>query len=442
VTTTASSVSSPSGASNVPSTTASSVSSPNASVGTPNSSTPSASSVSSPSSSSNPSTSASSVVPPVSSKPSGSSTVKPLGWWEDFLVWWAEQTEKAKSLQDEEAKRERDAARATGEVGQMAAEAYIANLDAVAKANGCTSISSCNAPEMQRLREIWNNTKDLPPAERLEMQQRIGLNVFRFAVDDNSSCTGCRQGLTSVLNNLSKSTANGKKLGYRTAEEMWGNSRGFALTDDQRFTMSVMQQQIHQGKKTAAQIRQELRGNDFWNSVGRGWEKFAAWLLGDIPSELLQQVALAGGIVGVLALGTLLAGLSEGVIAIVTPIIAALLKDAAIYGLIANVGIGAFFGVLGQIAVNAYRQVQCGSNVGLFDNLAPAAVGGGISGLGAGLNPATTKAISSALSGAGANALKGLISGIGSTAKQLGLRSTASGILGGAVGNGFGFGCN
>jgi hypothetical protein len=80
VTTTASSVSSPSGANTVPSTTASSVSSPNSSVSTPSTSSTTASSVSSPNSSSNPSTSASSVTPPVSSKPSTGGDVKPLGW--------------------------------------------------------------------------------------------------------------------------------------------------------------------------------------------------------------------------------------------------------------------------------------------------------------------------------------------------------------------------
>ncbi len=106
--------------------------------------------------------------------------VSTLGWWEDFRAWWIDQTEKAKNFQD---------------------------------------ISSCKTPDMQNLRAIWNNTKDLPPTEQLELQQRIGYNVYRFGIDNNGKYKNV---VSNVLANLAKSTKIGKDRGYRTAEEMWG----------------------------------------------------------------------------------------------------------------------------------------------------------------------------------------------------------------------------
>ncbi len=308
--------------------------SPNASVSSPSA----VSSVSSPSSSS--ASVVSSVTPPVSSvKPVGSVTVKPLGWWEDYLAWWAEQTERAKNLQDKEAEQIRENAAVTGDPDRIAAaNAYIGNLDAIAKLNGCTSISSCNTAEMNDLREVWRNTQGLPPAEQLNLQNRIAFNIYEFAISPNR-CNNCRNAVTAVLDNLSRSTKIGRKNGYKTADQMWGDSKGLNLTDAQNNAMKGVQKSILNGSMTAAKWKDRLQGNDLQRLLGGiegGWELFAQFALMGFSNEQWLQVAdalLRGGLIVLLT-----AGLGSAILPLMGLLMGTGMSATAV-GLISGIGV-------------------------------------------------------------------------------------------------------
>ena len=211
------------------------------------------------------------VTPPTGS---GGGTVKALGAWEDFAAWWAEQTEKAKNAQDQWAKDQKAAAEATRDPVQIqATNAMLADREALAKSENCASAATCDTQAMKDFMSVVKNVKDISPAEKLEFYERLAKNICEFTVDSSNETVrngGYKDVLRNIVKSLAKSTAEGKKHGATTAEEMWGKTAGYNLNHDQRQAMSNIQKSILFGKGTAAQWRELLNGttwDNLWNSI-------------------------------------------------------------------------------------------------------------------------------------------------------------------------------
>jgi hypothetical protein len=318
---------------------------------------------------------------------SSSGDVSTLGAWEDFLVWWAEQTEKAKNLQDEEAKNVRAQAQAmadkTGDYNYVLnANAFLANRNAIAQANGCSSPMNCNTPEMRDFRQLTKNIAGLSPGEQLKIQRRVALNVYKFAVEDNSGCSNCRGGLSSVLKNLVKSTAAGKKNGATTADEMWGNSYGFDLTDDQYDSMKWVQTSILKGTMTAAKWRERFQGS-WWNQLlakANGlYGDLAKLILLGASDELLQKIAKYAGFAAIGAIVAAVAFMAIEVAIVFLAVLDVLGTLPAFLGILQSAGIGAFLNSAAQVITNQI-QINCGAKIGLFDGVPWQAASGALAG--------------------------------------------------------------
>jgi hypothetical protein len=239
VTTTASSVSSPSGSSNAPSTTASNVTSPNASNQPPSSNLPSASSVSSPSSSKPPVSSVSSVTPPVSSvKPVGV-TVKPLDLTDDQEKGVKKILQDiygpAMSLSAIAELTEEAAKKLLGEIEERSRQAAEDQLASMFQRGGMSATDArLQAKNDMVAVQTYQDARSMTPEQRIEMNTNIAVGVYTGATKPEEWKESREKIRLTNTKFADCSQANGKEF-CKDQFALGRSSYGLAANDPRRF---------------------------------------------------------------------------------------------------------------------------------------------------------------------------------------------------------------
>jgi hypothetical protein len=294
---------------------------------------------------------------------------------------WAEKVEIAMSLDDEEANQIRRNAAATGDPEKIAAaNAYIANLWSLAQQNGCKTISGCNGHNIDQLRNIWKDTQSMTPTGQLNLQNRIGLNIYQLG-------RYFPQDLTPMLNELAQNARKNRGRSI-TVDQLWGNAGGVTFfTNQWNAEMKGVQRSILRGGMTAKQWRDIANLDKGLDAILQGFAKFILAGMSDEDWGKIRNILLSVS-VGILA-GIVLA---YGVVAVIAAweILGVWGLQSAAATIFQQGAFGAFLNVSAHMASNEIR-IQCGENLSIYDGVGSQAFAGAIVGMssGAAMNFAT-----------------------------------------------------
>jgi hypothetical protein len=212
-----------------------------------------------------------------------------MGAWEDFLKWLADQIEQAKNLQDEEAKKLRAQAAATGDPDRVLAT----NLRLAARDEIYTTYGGKDSQVAKDFRVVAEEVDRLPPAEQIKFWNNLLYNVYQFNVTPGP--VGPNNVVKTMLARMA-GDARGRKGAYKSADELW-NKRGvpgYSLGSDQQSQASRVEGAVSKGVPAWA-AKLALNAGVIFEALGNIWENTNKPLL-------LGSVTLLGGAIGYLVL--------------------------------------------------------------------------------------------------------------------------------------------
>ncbi len=255
------------------------------------------------------------VVPPVSGPVTGvkpptspsDPTVGTMGAWEDFLKWLADQIEQAKNLQDEEAKKRRAQAAATGDPDRVLAT----NLRLAARDEIYTTYGGKDSQVAKDFRVVAEEVDRLPPAEQIKFWNNLLYNVYQFNVTPGP--VGPNNVVKTMLAQMA-GDARGRKGAYKSADELWSRRGvpGYTLNATQQQNSAWAANEVSKGVPSWA-VKTSINAGLLLDGLKSVWDNTDKPLL--IISGGLLVIVIGGIIVGT---GTLVTGAGGAAAATIT----------------------------------------------------------------------------------------------------------------------------